>query len=54
MHTNHGHSHHSLPAGLRQPAYDGVGRGVEVTGATAHYVTEELDARPIISRTSRE
>lgn len=44
--------HHSfLPAfvgaGPYQQAYD---RGVKIIGATAHYVTEELDAGPIIEQ----
>lgn len=44
--------HHSfLPsfAGAR-PYHQAVDRGVKLTGATCHYVTEELDAGPIIEQ----
>lgn len=44
--------HHSfLPAfaGAR-PYEQAYGRGVKIIGATAHYVTEELDAGPIIEQ----
>jgi len=45
--------HHSFPARLR-PASGHTSeahyRGVKLIGATAHYVTEELDAGPIIAQ----
>ncbi len=44
--------HHSfLPAFAgRRPYHQAYERGVKVVGATAHYVTEELDAGPIIAQ----
>lgn len=44
--------HHSfLPAFVGGKPYDqAYGRGVKLVGATAHYVTEELDEGPIISQ----
>lgn len=44
--------HHSfLPAFVgARPYHAAYGRGVKIIGATAHYVTEELDAGPIIEQ----
>jgi formyltetrahydrofolate deformylase len=44
--------HHSfLPAFVGQEPYrQAYERGVKIIGATAHYVTEELDAGPIIEQ----
>ncbi|MDP9378574.1 MAG: formyltetrahydrofolate deformylase [Chloroflexota bacterium] len=44
--------HHSfLPAFVgAQPYHQAHERGVKIIGATAHYVTEELDAGPIINQ----
>jgi formyltetrahydrofolate deformylase len=44
--------HHSfLPAFLgARPYHQAHDRGVKIVGATAHYVTEELDAGPIIEQ----
>jgi formyltetrahydrofolate deformylase len=44
--------HHSfLPAFVGQDPYGQAHRrGVKIIGATAHYVTEELDAGPIIEQ----
>ncbi len=44
--------HHSfLPAFVGgKPYHQAYGRGVKLIGATAHYVTEELDAGPIIEQ----
>jgi formyltetrahydrofolate deformylase len=44
--------HHSfLPAFVgREPHSEAYRRGVKIIGATAHYVTEELDAGPIIAQ----
>jgi formyltetrahydrofolate deformylase len=44
--------HHSfLPAFAGQhPHHEAYDRGVKIIGATAHYVTEELDAGPIIEQ----
>ena len=41
-----------VPAGLRrrEPYQRAFERGVKIIGATAHYVTEELDAGPIIEQ----
>jgi formyltetrahydrofolate deformylase len=48
--------HHStLPAFVGARAYErAYERGVKLVGATAHYVTEELDAGPIIAQGSVE
>ena len=44
--------HHSfLPAFAGADPYQrAIDRGVKIVGATAHYVTEELDAGPIIEQ----
>jgi formyltetrahydrofolate deformylase len=44
--------HHSfLPAFVgRKPYHQAKARGVKLIGATAHYVTEELDQGPIIEQ----
>jgi formyltetrahydrofolate deformylase len=44
--------HHSfLPAFIgARPYHQAHDRGVKIVGATAHYVTEELDAGPIIEQ----
>ena len=44
--------HHSfLPAFAgAKPYHAAFGRGVKIIGATSHYVTEELDAGPIIEQ----
>jgi formyltetrahydrofolate deformylase len=44
--------HHSfLPAFVGAKPYERASeRGVKIIGATAHYVTEELDAGPIIEQ----
>jgi formyltetrahydrofolate deformylase len=44
--------HHSfLPAFVgAKPYYSAFKRGVKIIGATSHYVTEELDAGPIIAQ----
>ena len=46
--------HHSfLPAFMgAQPYHRAWERGVKLIGATAHYVTEELDAGPIIAQST--
>jgi formyltetrahydrofolate deformylase len=48
--------HHSfLPAFAgKQPYKQAYDRGVKLIGATAHYVTEELDAGPIIAQATIE
>ena len=48
-----GHQHPSLvPAGLRgaEPYHQAHERGVKLIGATAHYVTADLDEGPIIEQ----
>jgi len=44
--------HHSFLPGFKgaKPYHQAFARGVKVIGATAHYVTEELDEGPIIEQ----
>jgi len=45
--------HHSFLPAFKgaQPYHQAWGRGVKLIGATAHYVTQDLDAGPIIEQT---